>query len=294
MDEAKEAASVKVMHDARAVHDMASLNLVDLLRHGTPQWTIARITPAANSGFATIPGDSINAAVVLMKQGTWTAIAGSGPHLPSNETYSLAEPFRQMKRSPTLEDYYSPFIKGGVVIVGTTRPWTSLQELGPVYLTFDNWASDMPEAMTFVLRDSSLFQDSDLSAATSELIALLSRDNPLLQIQAFRRLITLPGVPSASIEKHLSSASVHLAAVFTQLLLSERKDGEWGQTLVHLLDSAKSDASCRGIALGAYATKLFCGNEPKISRDAESVLSAARFRFATFVQQDDYLDKLLQ
>ena len=302
IDQARDAASIKVMHDARAVHDMALLNLVDLLKHGIPQWTVARVTPAANSGFVTIADASINAEtgelvaspnspVVLMKRGTWTAVAASQLRIVSNEAYSLTKPFRQVTRSRTAEDYYSPFVDGGTVIVLTTRPWTSWQELGPVYLIFDDWASDLPEAMLFVVKHLALFQA--LGGAESELMDLLSRDNALLQVEAFRRLITMPDVTHEPIEKRLSSASIHLAPVFTYLLLTERKDNNWEERLVALVHSAKQDTTCLGIAVGAYAARLFFSNDSKISQNATSVLAAARSRLALSMQQDKYLTKLL-
>src|ERR1700685_325940 len=89
VEQGRQAASIRVMHDARAVHDMASLKLTDLLHDGTAEWVVARIRPAAQSGFATIPGASIrgdtgqftspaNSNPVVMKQGSWEVLGSSG------------------------------------------------------------------------------------------------------------------------------------------------------------------------------------------------------------------------
>ena len=281
---------VKVAHDARATHDMAALYFSDLLNHGTPQWIAARIMPAANSGFVTIPGNNFDNPAVLMKQGTWTAVASSRPQPPGAEAYSVAQPFREVRRSRTEEDYYSPFIKGGTVILRAERLSTALQESDRVYLTFDDWASDLMEAMSFAARHSSSLQ----TMPEPDLMTLLSTSNPLLQIEAFRELVGRQNVLPESVEKHLSSASLHLAAVFTHILLSERKDVDWGPRLAKLVGNVNSDTTCSGIALGAYAAKQFFSNETRTVRAADSVLSAARSRFAVSSRQDEYLDKLLR
>jgi hypothetical protein len=195
-----------------------------------------------------------------------------------------------VRRSLTTEDYYSPFIKGGTVVLRAERLSTALQELDRVYLTFDEWASDLTEAMSFAAGNSGSLQRTP----ETDLMALLSTGNPLVQIEAFRELIRRQDLPPESIESHLLSASIQLAAVFAHVLLSERKDKYWGERLAKIVGNVNSDASCRGIAVGAYAARLFFGNEPTIAKAAESVLSATRSRFALSSQQDEYLDKLLR
>lgn len=286
-DEARQAASVKVLHDARAVHDMATLDLSGLVQHGTAQWVVARIVPASQSGFATIPGANIradtgqfvnpgNASPVLMKQGHWEVLASSGVQEPPSGTYSWTEPLATAKRHLTPEDYYSPFVKGGIVIRGSALNKGLSGNQPPVYLTFDNWVQDVPDAIAHAVTPQ----------PTSN---LLGTPNPLLQVQAFRRLLQSGALQPSQLADAVARASEDVAAVDTYLALVHKRDA--GEQLAKLVGASNSDDTCRGIVIGAYAVKLLANN-PAAASQATSVLAAARNKLAGPLERDEYLKAL--
>ena len=83
-----------LLHDARAVHDLASIRFKDFEVDGILFWVVAIITPAPTSGSATIPGAHINSdsgkliappasQTVVVKKGTWKVLISAGS--PGNQ-----------------------------------------------------------------------------------------------------------------------------------------------------------------------------------------------------------------
>src|SRR6266704_969616 len=75
-----------VLHDIRAVHDIAALKWLGPAAT-SGQWIIARIEPDPGSGAGTVPGGYIDGATgqfvsppgatpVVIKGGAWTVVAG--------------------------------------------------------------------------------------------------------------------------------------------------------------------------------------------------------------------------
>src|SRR4051794_707217 len=80
----------QILHDGRAVHDLAALRFADYEPGGRPPWILATRAPGPRSGSATIPGGYIEAETgklvvpegamtVLVKEGTWKALSSSPP-----------------------------------------------------------------------------------------------------------------------------------------------------------------------------------------------------------------------
>ncbi len=301
VEQARQVASTQVVHDARAVHDMADLKLADLSRGNRP-WVVSRVRPAPQSGSATIPGASIrgdtgqfvsppHSPPVVMKLGSLQVLSGSEPQTKSSETYSWTEPLDEEKRVLSPEDYYSPFMKGGVII-NAAQPVSGMgHNLDAIYLTFDDWAPDVPEATAYLGQNPGDFQHGGLHAGTARLTRLLGSRNALLHLQAFRRLLQSKAIQFHEVEETIRAAPAEVAAVDTYLTLVDGLDGSVGERLANVVRAANSDVTRRGIAIGAHAVMLL-SNDAAAIRQAAVVLAAARTALAGPLERDEYLKAL--
>ena len=135
---------IVLLHDARAVHDIAVIGLAAYLSDGPP-WIVALATPGPRSGKATTPGAYIDGKTgkvvmppspqtVVMKQGTWQVVAGG----QGRQEYAWNEPMER-KRVPAPEDQYSPFIHGGDVLF---RPAAAVYGSGALAVVLTGIGSD--------------------------------------------------------------------------------------------------------------------------------------------------------
>jgi len=105
-------AQVMVLHDIRAVHDIASLGWL-IPPMSKSRWVIARIEPATGSGAGTVPGGYIdgatgkfvappNASPVTIRKGTWTLIGGGSEAPGKARPYDWTQPVQQPGRAETV------------------------------------------------------------------------------------------------------------------------------------------------------------------------------------------------
>lgn len=287
--------TVILMHDARAVRDIAAFSPTAYLSPGPP-WIAATITPGPYSGKATTPGAFIRSdtgqmmvppqsGTVLMKQGVWQAVAG----VQGGAAYAWNEPLAQ-KTKLTPEDRYSPFVSGGTVVFRPAPEVKALADLGPVTLLFSDWAQNVSPALALFQSNPGLFSGAD-PAAQRQLLGLLSRDNRLLAAMALRALQGSPALTAENERIYLTQASGHFAAVVLYLMLAGPAAGDaLASEAIKAAASARDPGQLRSLALGAFAASIF-GDAESLPR-ARAVLDAVYRQISAAglrVDSDPYL-----
>ncbi len=192
---------IAVLHDARAVHDIAVLRFRDFQADGVPSWVLATTTPGPNSGSGTISGALIKAETgefvmppgaepVLLKNGSWKAIAAARDLEHAKGSYSWSESLVEEKRQLTPEDYYSPFIHGGTIVCRPTRGKLGIGQFGPVYLIFPEWGQYVAATAEFAEQHGGHFEQGRTRPDDADLLmSVLFHENKLISALAFQGLI---------------------------------------------------------------------------------------------------------
>jgi hypothetical protein len=282
-----------VLHDARAVHDTASLHFKDLELHGVPSWVLAIVTPSSRSGAATIPGAYIkadtgelvtppNGDTVVVKEGTWQVVAAARrANQSTGNQYSWTEPL-QRKRNLLPEDYYSPFIHGGTIVCRPEANPNTLAEFEPVRLLFSDWARYVVPTFAFAERQAKLFEEGTLAPADlPQLDSLLTQDNKLLAALALRTLMLSGRMTRSILNGQLARADGQLLAIITYLILTSpgvQNGNLWLQELSNAAQTARNVENLRPAALGAFAAGLFRSRDAVILTNSKSLLRTIRQR----------------
>jgi len=280
-----------VLHDARAVHDAASLCLDDYEPSGRPSWILATVSPDAQSGSATVPGGYFEAdtgklvvpsgaQTSLIKSGNWSAIASAplGAH-PSHHAYSWYEPLVR-KRTLLVEDHYSPFVHGGTVLFQPHLAKTDLEQFGAACLIFPDWAAKVPAAFAFHEANPHLLDPGPQTAAVAKLVQLVSDPNPLLAVVAFRNLLALGLAQPDWVRAQLVRVSGPLGAVFgylTIVIAGPNVSRPFANETLQVIDTA-AEPTLRALVLGSFAAALLPTGNPAIEVRARSVLGKAKQR----------------
>jgi len=292
-----QAVAVVAYHDARAVRDTASLQLTQFDIDSRPTWVFVKITPGGRSGAATIPGASFNAQTgqletptnaqtVVLKEGTWRAVATSANRMQDREgAYAWSEPLAQRQRGSLPEDYYSPFTAGGTILCQPIPGARSIQEFGPVYLLFPEWGRYIGPAFDFIQNHPRLFVEGAAAPDdAAKLTPLLSAGNELLAVLAFRQLLRTEQAHISLVREQMDRSESHLAAILTYLILSAPADGdkdsERVQEIARLVDVSRDSAKLRSIGLGAFAASLFGSADAGVLAKSRRVLVPLRKRIA--------------
>jgi hypothetical protein len=284
-----------MLHDARSVHDSSSLRFKVFEINGVSSWVLAVVTPSSRSGSATVLGAYINgdtgelitppnADTAVVKEGTLKVVAAApqAKQLIRNQ-YSWTESLAQRKRALVPEDYYSPFSHGGTILCRPESSPNSLARFGPVHLLFSDWDKYVAPAFSVAERQPTLFEEAKRGDA-SQLEQLLTQDNKLLAVLAFRTLI-LAGLMTENVLKgQLSRADGQLLAIMTYLTLTNsglQSGNQWVQELTSTVQSARNVQKIRPIALGAFATNLFRSGDGLALANSKSLLGTIRQRLGT-------------
>lgn len=300
-----------LIHDARAVSDTASLKFEVLMVQGRPTWVVAVVIPGPTSGSATVPGAHINAKTgeyvspanaqtVLIKEGRWRAPATSeqlGEY--ADGAYSWSEPLVE-KRKLATEDYYSPFARGGTILFRPKPGEAGIEQFGTVYLLFDGWDRYVAQAFTFISNHPALLGDSQVTPSeVPQLNQLLSENNKLLAVQAFRSLAVSGRMDPNLAGNRLTNAEVNLAAIYTFLMLISRVAGQppFSQKLIDISRTTNDTTKLRSIALGAFSVGLFHSEDDQALSASKALLTAIRRRLKALgvaVDRDAYLVSIFQ
>jgi hypothetical protein len=283
-----------LLHDARIIHDTASLRFKDFESNGIPFWVLAKIIPAPGSGSATVPGAYINAdtgrlvappgvEAVIVKKGRWAVTASARSTWPSAENeYSWSESLRD-KRLLLPEDYYSPFVYGGTILCRPTRGATGIDQFGPVRLLLPEWARFVVSASVFAEGHPALFEGGELKPRDdAELKQLLLQENKLLAVLAFRTLLQTGHMTSSLFREQLTSEG-NVLAMFTYLVLSSADVQTENPLVAEIYSSAKLSpdlGKIRSLALGAFAAALFHSADTAVVSHSKSLLNIVQQRLA--------------
>jgi hypothetical protein len=270
---------IVLLHDARAVHDIAVIGLAAYLSDGPP-WIVALATPGPRSGKATTPGAYIDGKTgkvvmppspqtVVMKQGTWQVVAGG----QGRQEYAWNEPMER-KRVPAPEDQYSPFIHGGDVLFRPAPQVAALADLGPVALLFSGWAQEVAPALAYYRDNAGAFGDKPGPAESRLLMSLLSGQNRLLAVVALRTFQGAGGLTPEQEREYLTRVGAgEFAAIVAYLMLSGPGPGDrLAAEAANAAQATHDPAKLRSLGLGAFAAVLF--GAPPAGIRARHVLDA--------------------
>lgn len=304
----QEAATI-AYHDARAIHDTASLRLSEFEIEGHTVWILAKVLPSERSGSATVPGASFNARTgqletpenvrtVVIKEGSWQAIATS-PNQAREGNYNWTEPLAQRQRGSAPEDFYSPFALGGAILFRPALGQRGIAQFGSVCLLFMTWAQYAQPALDFAQQHPGLL-DGAAPADAAQFKQLVAGPNELLAALAYRQLLLAGGLAQDDVREHLAGAKQYLDAVIAYLILTNSGAPSKGPPLAEALDSvirkSQSLDKLRAISLGAFAASLFHSNDPRVTSPSKRVVETVRLRIKELglrPQDDPYLLYLL-
>jgi hypothetical protein len=287
MPPAARPADIQVLHEARAVHDCANLQISDYLSDGTENWAIADLVPSKASGYSTIPGTVIrdgrlegpaNAPLSVVKVGHWRLLAASTSAQVANGAYNWIETIEELRR-PTPEDLYSPFVHGGIILykkqADLSKPFASVQ------VVFQDWYADWKEAVKTVSLSPKLrsIEAETTGQTTDEQLAPFSEQtNPWLELQAFRNILrrTAKSDGAGDLWSFVMKKSGKSAAVMTYLMLVESP----GAVPVDALLRSTSTDRFQGLVLGAFAARTFAPSA-KVYASSNELLTKARQQLGT-------------
>jgi hypothetical protein len=284
---------ISVLRDARSTHDVASLSFDDYEVGGQPMWRLATVSPDAKSGSGTVPGGYFEAdggklvvpsgaQALIVKAGTWKALASSPPGNSSlGGGFSWYEPMSD-KRVLAAEDYYSPFVHGGLLFFTPVPAKADIDQFGSARLLFSTWARDVSAAFTFYRANRRFFEVTQRAVAAQQLKKLVSGDNRLLAVAAWRSLLARGGIQPNWVSAQLARASGPRGAVFGYLsivITASNGSQPFAQAALGAVDRA-GVPSLRALMLGAFAAGLLRSRESKIVEQSRSVLVKGRHRLA--------------
>ncbi len=280
-----EQAQAMVLHDIRAVSDIASLKwLRQPIKEG--QWVIARIKPDAGSGAGTIPGGYIDGATgqfiappgappVIVKHGTWTVLAGGTESASAPHRYDWNEPMQESERGLQPEEMYSPFVRGGVILF---RPGGELGTRGyfqDLVLLFPEWSGDAASALTFAHEHPSAVKAPASDKGVKELRSILHGGNRLLTAVAFAQLSIAGNLSATEADDAVLRAEPRLAAILIYRLLVQSRAVE------SAIQRASQPDQLRWMAAGALSVDVFGPREAAVRTAARGAMVAARNRLVS-------------
>jgi len=283
-------AQVMVLHDIRAVHDIASLGWL-IPPMSKSRWVIARIEPATGSGAGTVPGGYIdgatgkfvappNASPVTIRKGSWTLIGGGSESPGKARPYDWTQPVQQPGRVLAPEDMYSPFVQGGVVAFLPGKESGDRDFFRHVNLLFPDLANDMAAALAY-LQEPGIVREPKSDGDAAHLRAMLGSDNEVLAAAALSLLVKAGRFTAADADDLLVRAKPRLDAILIYSLLAE------GRTVEPLIQRARDPDRLRWMALGALAADVFGASQATLGTSARSALAAARDRLSALGSRPD-------
>jgi hypothetical protein len=268
--------------------------------------------PSPKSGSATVPGAHINAdtgefvtpqnaQTVIVKEGKWRVLATSEQMTQySAGSYSWTEPLTAMKRKLLPEDYYSPFAHGGTIVFRPAPGASGIEQFGTVRLLFPNWGQFVAPAFAFMVSHPALLGDGQVGPTElPQLTQLLSQNNELLAVLAFRELVASGQMAPNLARNQLTNAQANLAAVYTYIALTSQAGGghQLAQEIAGITKMTHDATKLRSIALGAFSAGLFRAEDSGIISSSKSALGAVRHRLKELkiaVEKDIYLNSIFE
>ena len=244
-----------LLHDARAVHDVALLQREPEVPGRT--WVVLRIVPGDDSGAALVTG-------AIMVLGKWQRIAITNePAVPERGSYEWTERQKAHQRAPQPSDFYSPFKSGGVVICGYRAAAEGEARFAPVFLLPDGWESAAATLAEAWNRPAG-------PPSPRQLVTAAASADPFVAVMAYHQLLESGNIEPALLRMGLTDRDRMRGAAIAYLALTASSGEQRGSILAVLettIRNARSKSQWDPAALGAFAAKLFAdhranGDEP--------------------------------
>ncbi|MEK7621664.1 MAG: hypothetical protein AAB415_00630 [Patescibacteria group bacterium] len=298
-----------ILQTVRAIHDVAQLDFATtgattVVMPMSLGWSMVAIRPDETSGSAVIA----NPPIVIGEKGNWEQLSLSLLPLQEqllNGSYSWKEP---------LEDVYSPFSHGGVILFRPELASSDLAYFGDFHVIFPSWATLIPEALERYQVEPAL-QVSYLDSTTRPVVSVdklesLTMDsNDLIGVMAVQKLINGQKFTPAMLHSILTSTGTdseyRRAVVMYSVIQTQNGEGIRNEFIPLLDEIRKVIASTnhlvdlRAVALAAFTVMLDPMNTSSTQARAKTLLAEVQqslTRFGQDAQQDqefNYIFKAL-
>jgi hypothetical protein len=220
-----------VMQDARAVNDIATFYFSDYDENGVSSWIVVILISDPDSGSATIPGGYIDAEtgtvvappeaeMVIMKKGRWKLSSAAQSAHPPDGIYSWTEPVEQDKRVFDAEDFFSPFVYGGVIVFKPNPSGKGIDQFQYPRVIYSQWKDMVQPAFAYSTQIGGVLDGSGTDKDSRILADLISQSNPLLCVLALRESLRLRSIAPQSTRDLFHGVDHRLKALFVYLMLT--------------------------------------------------------------------------
>jgi hypothetical protein len=225
----------QVLHDVRAVIDVADVDLTAVRSDPAEYWAVLAISPQPHSGSATLRDAVIDGGTgrvvglaepdaswfepVLIREGEWRVVTALSSGTPvSSGSYSWAEPQRLLTRDRLRADIYDPFSLPATVLC-RLEPVPAPISFHEVSVLPVGWANAVAEAVSGAIAARARAQPSSV-AAHQQLRSWLSSPYPLLFSVATAALIRDHILDGDMFDELLDQLSGYRRAVFHYVTVS--------------------------------------------------------------------------
>jgi len=282
-----------LVYEARVVHDTATLRLSDYHADGGSNWIIATLSPAPGSGSATVPGAYLEAETgrfvnpaqndaLLLKKGTWQALAAGDSTLPGKGEYEWTEPLAQTTRVVLPEDYYSPFAHGGTIVFQWQPDAAGAQRFANSRLLFAEWARAAADSLKTSAHINALLGKLAAQPQTAAEAVQMSRgSNGISATLAFGGLLQQTPGFALQAPTLLRAADARRLSIFVYLGLTAapaKNRAEWLGLLHHYVMETREPERLLAIAYAAFAAQLFASQDPGSTHAARELMQALHKR----------------
>jgi hypothetical protein len=206
------------------------------------------------------------AQMCIVKEGSWKRMDALDPAaLPEEGAYSWSEPLRSRTRSVTVDDLYSPFVSGGIILCAHDPKAQGSAQFALVHLVPRGWERYVKDAWEEFRNEPALRRAMLNDEDYARLKVPAAGPNPVVAVISLRRLVDSGKLPS---NWPPTAADDGRVAELTYLLL--RSGERPADRLRALLDKGGSDAA-RPIAAGVLAAALM-GADSAMQENAKALL----------------------
>lgn len=246
-------AQVELLHDMRAVHDMAVLDPGAAFG----RLVVLRINPSRESGAGQVP-ERKDAPATIVETGTWELLDALGRNgIAPRGTFHWSKALRTHVNRLTAEDYYSPFSKGGIILCELDPERSGMEQFQRVSLLPASWERAPATAFEAVRKQRDAFREPPSSGVRHVLSSMAAGGEPLLAIMAFRRLLRTLNATELNALVTGSDSFVRAALVYLAVVdAHERRGGAAEKVLRGAVRQPTSVPVLRFTALGVFTARL--------------------------------------
>ena len=292
----------------RSIEDMTKLSFAQILKEHDQLWVISQIRPSARSGHgfsvgSYIDGDtgkivsSPNARDFTLIEGTWRILATLTGILKKETGDYHWEAVEYSRNNTEDTAVCSPFREnGGLIICRINEKLEGADRIKPVFLLPPGWEKFVVSAWKYYQANPELFWKELAPKNREKLQKLLTDKNPLLAILACRALGEAGLLDHASMRQPLSESRESEQAALMFLLWKhtpENARSAFVETIIKMVQEAKTSEEIKGIALGALFTyEPFDGLQFELQ--LMKALEKKQLSLGTRTETDRYIDAIVK